>query len=104
MRVDRRAVPIGWEQCISAPESPQARRNKALRKEVAPAIRRARDVYLYDNADETGRVQCAATSNTHRITSTEAHVDHAPPNSFYQLVTHWMPPVTVDRCRDHVRE
>jgi hypothetical protein len=47
-------------------------------------------VYFYDNADETGRVQCAATSNTHRITSTEAHVDHAPPNSFYPLVTHWM--------------
>jgi hypothetical protein len=88
MRVDRQAVDFSYLKCIDSPEKPLARVLKALRNEVGMDIARAKGRFFDEHADEGSRVPCAVSGRL--VTIVESHADHALPNTFHLLATHWL--------------
>jgi hypothetical protein len=85
LRTDGTTTDFSYLKCINAPPTAREQLHKALRREVGPDIAEARQKYFTKHANAEGRVPCALTDAL--ITIDEAHADHAPPYTFYVLVT-----------------
>jgi Protein of unknown function (DUF3223) len=88
VRLDNSRVEFSYRDCLDPQHSPQRKLCSALRVEVEADILLKKDEYFTKHGDEVGRVACAETGAL--ITKSEAHADHAPPDTFAVLASHFI--------------
>lgn len=84
-RIDGSGTDFSYKQCVN-PSTPEANFRAACRNEIS------QDIMTFVRSNYPQGMRCPITGQ--RLTASEFHVDHAPPNTFAHLVYQWL---TVNR-------
>lgn len=92
-RSDGSRTDFSYRKCIFS-KGPLCDIRVACRTAVRPDIVSFRERYFRENAGPDGRVECSLTQE--KVSASECHVDHAPPDTFNKIFLNWIKEFGID--------